>query len=185
MIAAGAPIRIPLGMTIEEALDRVAAHLGSSKRAEHSIFVGDVMRLLAERLGAGAVLWEATGLCHDLDFFSTTDDRRQHGIVSAAWLASDLPDDALEAIRSHDHRTGIPADTPIADALKLADALAIADETIGRDAILALLGSEDEAGLRSAFASRPHLPAMIVNYAAKLCLPLSELATICRKAPAQ
>lgn len=172
-------------MTIEDALDRVATHLGSSKRAEHSIFVGHIMRLLAERLAADTVLWEATGLCHDLDFFSTADDRRQHGIASAAWLAADLPGDALEAIRSHDHRTGIQSDTPIADALKLADALAIADETIGRDAILTLLGSQDEAGLHSAFASRPHLPAMIVSYAAKLRLPLSELAPICRKAPAQ
>lgn len=93
-------------MTIEDALDRIATHLGSSKRVEHSIFVGHIMRLLAERLGADVVLWEATGLCHDLDFFSTADDRRQHGIVSAAWLAADLPAAALEAIRSHDHQTG-------------------------------------------------------------------------------
>src|SRR5262245_4901364 len=98
-------------MLIEEARNRVATHLGSGKRAEHSGFVGYVMRLLAERLGADTSMWEAVGLCHDLDFFDTADDRRQHGILVANWLPKDLPPEALEAIRAHDHRTGIQANT--------------------------------------------------------------------------
>lgn len=136
-------------MTAEEALGRVEAHLGTSKRAVHSIFVGSTMKGLAQVVGASAQTWEVVGLCHDLDFFDTVDDRRQHGVLVAEWLAQDLPTEALDAIRSHDHRTGIEANTPLADALKLADALAITDETVGRETVVHLLDNDEEAELLS------------------------------------
>jgi putative nucleotidyltransferase with HDIG domain len=172
-------------MLIEEARNLVAAHLGSSKRAEHSVFVGYVMRSLAERLGADITIWEVVGLLHDLDFFNTADDRRQHGILTANWLANYLPPDALDAIRAHDHRTAIQANTAIADALKLADALAIADEMAGRETIVDLLNVGDKERLRSVLASRSYLAKMIVEYSQRLRLPLSELAIIYRNAPPQ
>ena len=170
-------------MLIDEARNRVVTHLGSTKRAEHSVFVGCVMRLLAERLGADISIWEAVGLCHDLDFFDTADDRRQHGMLAANWLANDLPPEALDAIRAHDHRTGVQANTPIADALKLADALAIADEMASRATIIALLSVDDKEGLRSVLASRSYLPEMLVEFSQRLHLPLSEVGIICRDAP--
>jgi hypothetical protein len=37
-------------MTVEEALERIEAHLGTSKRATHSIFVGYAMKGLAQIL---------------------------------------------------------------------------------------------------------------------------------------
>jgi predicted hydrolase (HD superfamily) len=172
-------------MLVEDARNRVTAHLGSSARAEHSVFVGHVMKLLAERLGAEIVMWEVVGLCHDLDFFDTADDRRQHGILAADWLANDLPAEALDAIRAHDHRTGVQANTPIADALKLADALAVADALKGRETITALLSLGDKEGLRSVLTSRSHLSLMIEEFSRKLRLPLSELAQVCRNAPLQ
>jgi putative nucleotidyltransferase with HDIG domain len=98
-------------MLIEEARYRIMARLGSSKRAEHSLFVGHIMKFLAKQLGADLSLWEAAGLYHDLDFSVTANDRRQHGILAANWLANDLPMEALDAIRAHDHRTGIQAHT--------------------------------------------------------------------------
>jgi putative nucleotidyltransferase with HDIG domain len=172
-------------MLIAEARNRVAAHLGSSKRAEHSIFVAYIMRRLAERLGTDDTMWEAVGLCHDLDFFDTAGDRRQHGILAATWLESDLPPEALNAIRAHDHRTGIEANTAIADALKLADAVAIADETAGRETLVAVLEAEDIDELRAVLASRPYVPGMIVTYSLRLAVPISAIAPICRNAPAQ
>jgi predicted hydrolase (HD superfamily) len=166
-------------MLIEEARNQVMAHLGSSNRAEHSVFVGHIMRLLATRLGADITTWEAVGLCHDLDFFNTTEDRRQHGILAASWLANDLPPEALDAIRAHDHRTGIKADTPIAEALKLADALAIAVETAGSEAIVRILVVDNKEELRTVLTSRPYLPQMIEGFSQRLRLPLAELAHIC------
>jgi predicted hydrolase (HD superfamily) len=167
-------------MLLEEAHRQVAARLGSSDRAQHSICVGRVMKVLATRLGADGAIWEATGLCHDLDFFVTADDRRQHGILAASWLAGDLPPDALAAIRAHDHRTGVKADSAIADALKLADALAIAIETVGRYAVVRLLEADDVEKLHSVLANRPYLPRIIVEHSQKLGMPLVELAHICR-----
>jgi predicted hydrolase (HD superfamily) len=172
-------------MLIEEARNQVVARLGSSKRAEHSVFVGHIMRLLATRLGTDITSWEAVGLCHDLDFFDTTEDRRQHGILATSWLANDLPPEALDAIRAHDHRTGIKTDTPIAGALKLADALAIAVETAGREAIVCLLAVNNKEELRSVLSSRPYIPQMIEELSLKLRLPLAKLAHICRDAALQ
>jgi predicted hydrolase (HD superfamily) len=172
-------------MTVEEALERVRSHLGTSKRATHSIFVGYAMKRLAQVYGANAPLWEVVGLCHDLDFFETYGDRRKHGILVAEWLAQELPADALEGIRSHDHRTGIEANTPLADALKLADALAIADEIIGREAVVQLLDNDKEVELRNALTTRPHLPDMMIRYTRRLDITMPDLALICSRAPAQ
>ena len=44
-------------------------HLGETSRANHSRFVGYIMRQLAGVFAAPAELWEVVGLCHDLDFF--------------------------------------------------------------------------------------------------------------------
>jgi predicted hydrolase (HD superfamily) len=90
-----------------EALDLIHKHLDDTPRAAHSRFVGYVMRELASALGANVHLWEITGLCHDLDFFVTSSDGSQHGLLTVRWLAGQLPDDALAAIAAHDHRTGI------------------------------------------------------------------------------
>jgi predicted hydrolase (HD superfamily) len=172
-------------MILEEARNRIRAHLGSSKRAEHSIFVGYVMRCVAERLGADAQLWEVVGLCHDLDYFETADDKRRHGVLVADWLAKDLSLDALDAIRAHDHRSGIQANTTLANALKLADALAVADVVVGRETIVRLLDINGGEGLRALLADRPYLPDMIIDFSQRLHLRLSELAFICGKAPPQ
>jgi predicted hydrolase (HD superfamily) len=109
-------------LTKARALDLVHKHLADTPSAAHSIAY--LMRELASIFNANADIWEMTGLCHDLDFFVTSGDSRQHGLVTIRWLAGQLPDDALQAIAAHDHRTGIQSDTIIADMLNLADALA-------------------------------------------------------------
>lgn len=70
-------------MSTEEATSLIATHLGVTTRARHSVFVGFLMAKLAEALGEDRILWEVTGLCHDLDFEETADDRSRHGIVTA------------------------------------------------------------------------------------------------------
>ena len=172
-------------MTLEQARAAVPRHLGASRRAEHSVFVAHAMRGLAESLGTDADLWEIVGYCHDLDYFETAEDRSRHGVLVADWLAGDLPAEALDAIRAHDHRTGFRSDTMIADGLRLADALAIVDARLGRDRAGELGAALGESELRAALAAQPYLAEMVIGIATRLKVPLSRLAEICRSGPAQ
>jgi predicted hydrolase (HD superfamily) len=170
-------------LTVQAALELVHRYLGTSPRARHSIFVGFVMHHLAEPLMADGTLWEITGLCHDLDFEATADDPTRHGLLAAQWLAGELPEAALLAIRAHDHRSGIAADTPIAHALKLSDALAVISEALG-DRTMAVLDNPDaEALLARQFATRPYLPALLLAHSRRLGITLPALARICALAP--
>ena len=82
------------------------------------------MRKLAKQLGEDADLWEVVGICHDFDEEVTRADRSKHGLLTAEWLADDLPVAALDAIKAHDHRTGFVSDTPLAgkESFKIATA---------------------------------------------------------------
>lgn len=64
----------------------VSQHLATTPRAAHTRFVAYLMRQLARIFAADADLWEVVGLCHDLDFFETRDDRSQHGLLTVRWL---------------------------------------------------------------------------------------------------
>lgn len=144
------------------------------------------MRLIARSLGEDEPLWEIVGICHDLDFDVTKQDPSKHGVVAAQWLRDDLPPDALLAIQSHDHRTGISSDALMADALKLADALAVAEVQIGREALLTALTNDDpEAALAASFITRPYLPGIVLKHAGTLGLTFSRLREICALAPRQ
>ena len=122
-------------LSIGDAHRLIDTHLGNSARAVHSQFVGRLMRRLAERTGGDPLLWELVGLCHDLDYEVTAGDWSRHGLVAAEWLANDLPSEGLDAIKAHDHRTGVISSLPISHALKLADALAIAHDHLGPDLV--------------------------------------------------
>ncbi|MCD7059397.1 HD domain-containing protein [Pelagibacterium xiamenense] len=172
-------------ITLEQAHERVERYLGKSGRARHSIFVGYLMRRLAERLGGDTNLWESVGLCHDLDYFETADARHLHGVIAASWLDDDLPSDALTAIKAHDHRTGIHADTLLSDALKLADALAVADVAIGRSWMKTLRDSASWDMLRAKTSDRPYLAPIIADLAGRHDLSLPVLADMCLAGPPQ
>src|SRR5258707_235124 len=105
-----------------EALDLVRRHLGETARATHTHVVACLMRALAAEFTGDAELGEIVALCHGLDYFATADDRAQHGLLTVKWLGDRLPPAAQQAIAAHDHRTGIQADTVLADMLKVADA---------------------------------------------------------------
>ena len=107
-------------------------------------------------------------------------------MIATDWLRNDLPEAALLAIRSHDHRTGVESETPLADALKLGDALAVAEMDIGRDAlVLALNSNSPEIALNELLTSRPYLPSLILVPAARIGVPLLRLGEICASAPIQ
>ena len=164
-------------LTIAEAHRLIADHLGASARATHSVDVGHLMRQLADACGGDPLVWELTGLCHDLDYETTKHDWPRHGLVTADWLHRQLPENALLAIRAHDHRTGVVCDQPICRALKLADALALAADGLGPEASTVLTAPDE---LFARFPGRPYLPQMILENAAALDVPLPMVATIVR-----
>jgi putative nucleotidyltransferase with HDIG domain len=165
-------------LTEAAALELVARHLGDSPPAAHSIQVGRLTALLAEALGADVELWRATGLCHDLDYLKTRDTPERHGPLAAAWLAGDLPPEARSAIAAHDHRAGLTDTSQLAQALRLADALAIAHELQGQALCAALRQADSEPALAPLFPERPWLATMIAVGAAELGLATPALAAM-------
>lgn len=173
-------------LSTEEATSLIATHLGSTTRARHSMFVGFLMAKLAEALEEDRLLWEVTGLCHDLDFEETAEDRSRHGMVTAEWLKDDLPATALLAIQSHDHRTGVSSESPLSVALRLADAVAVGELDIGREEMVqALCGASPVDRLGEVLAERPYLAKLIIGPADELSIPLASLAAMFRTAPEQ
>jgi len=88
------------------------------------------MAALAEGLGEDAGLWETVGLLHDLDYDQTRSDTSRHGVLGAEVLKGRLPEEAIHAIASHDHRSGVKPETILDHSLILADALAILMEEV-------------------------------------------------------
>jgi predicted hydrolase (HD superfamily) len=167
------------------ALDLVHEHLDDTPRAAHSRFVAYVMRGLASVFAADADLWEITGLCHDLDFFVTSGDWSQHGLLTIRWLAGRLPDDALQAIAAHDHRTGMRSDTLIADMLNLADAVAIIDKRFGRDLFRQVDNVDAYATLRNHLGDRAYLADILDRRASKHRLSFGCIGDIVTAGPPQ
>ena len=95
-------VREETGMTRDQAFTLLTARVQTDSLLKHSLATEAIMRELAPRFAADPDLWGVTGLLHDLDFEDTRDDPAQHGRKTAELLAaSDLPQDALEAILRH------------------------------------------------------------------------------------
>ena len=156
----------------------VSQYLATTSRAAHTRFVAYLMRQLARTFAADADLWEVVGLCHDLDFFQTCDNWSQHGLLTVRWLGDRLPADAQLAIASHDHRTGVQADTLLADALKIADVLAVINAKLGRNVLSEVKGTETLGALRSRLVDRAYLCDILERHTQKRGLPVSRAIDI-------
>ncbi|AZO76970.1 MULTISPECIES: HD domain-containing protein [unclassified Bosea (in: a-proteobacteria)] len=172
-------------LSIAEANALVAQHLGDAPRANHSRVVAHVMRRLAEALSQPAALWEVVGLCHDLDFFEVHGDWSRHGPLAVEWLGDRIPPEAQHAIAAHDHRTGIEADSLLADSLKAADAITVIDEKLGRQALRAIDTASPYAALRSQLGRRAYLADMVEHYALKHGFVFERLVGTVADAPEQ
>jgi hypothetical protein len=92
-----------------------------------------LMRIVARQLDVDQSLWGLVGLLHDLDYDETRGNRAEHGLLATQRLKGRLPEEGLDAIRRHDHRTGLQPETSIDYALILCDAVAlILEESNGR-----------------------------------------------------
>ncbi len=172
-------------LSIAEADELVVRHLGDAPRANHSRVVAHVMRKLAEALSEPAELWQVVGLCHDLDFFAIQGDWSRHGPMAVEWLGDGIPPEARQAIAAHDHRSGIAADTLLADSLQAADAITVIDEKLGRPALRAIDVASPYAALRSLLGRRAYLADMVEHYALKHGFPFESLVGTIVDAPEQ
>lgn len=111
-------------ITREDALARLKAAGASESLMRHSLASEAVMRALAHRLDSDTVLWGITGLLHDLDYPATEANPERHGLESADALANDLPEAALQAIRSHNSEyNGVPPQTCFDYALRCGESV--------------------------------------------------------------
>lgn len=88
-------------ITREDALGLLVAKNFPENLVQHSLASEAVMRSLAEKLGADPEIWGLTGLLHDLDYPATAATPEKHGLEAAKELQNLLPEEALQAIRSH------------------------------------------------------------------------------------
>ena len=88
-------------ITRTEALNLLHEHGTSESLMRHALASEAVLAALAKRLGQDTTLWSLTGLLHDLDYPQTECAPENHGLVGASILQEHLPEEALEAIRSH------------------------------------------------------------------------------------
>jgi putative nucleotidyltransferase with HDIG domain len=115
-----------LGLTREEALGLLNAHVRTEKLIKHCLATEAVMRRLALRLNEDEETWGLVGLIHDLDFDETKDDMSRHTLVAAVILRScGVPEEYVGAIVSHCESTPgwTPRSTPLQHALASSEAI--------------------------------------------------------------
>ena len=132
---------------------------------------------MAKRLGGDKGEWELVGLLHDIDYDSVLGEMALHGVRAAESLAGKVSVEGLEAIRSHDHRTGFEPRGVLAESLRFTDAVAVLVEDQG------LRGPTGEAALerdvRLGSPQKPWIGKIIESfrqaYGVQLSMVLNEL----------
>ena len=133
-----------------------------SSRRDHMLLVGRIMAVLAGGLGGSRGLWETVGVLHDIDYDQTVEDRSKHGVVAANMLRGKLPEEALYAVMSHDHRTGFKPFSNLDHSLVFADALAVLAEEGGLEK--PVTDAELEAALTKVSAEKPWIRETVDGY---------------------
>jgi hypothetical protein len=133
-----------------------------NSRRDHMLLVGRIMAVLAGGLGGTRGLWETVGVLHDLDYDQTKDDRSKHGVLAANVLRGKLPEEALYAVMSHDHRAGFTPFSKLDHSLVYADALAVLAEEGGLEK--PVTGEALETALTRLSAEKPWIRETLEAY---------------------
>jgi uncharacterized protein len=96
-------LKLVITMNRTEAILLLKEKITEPVLIKHSLAVGAIMKGLATELKEDPELWEATGILHDIDFQTTKDDHKQHGILAQEILKDKLPPESLYAIKAHNH----------------------------------------------------------------------------------
>lgn len=111
-------------MTLKkEPMDFLNENISNENLKKHMIAVSAIMRGLARRFGEDEETWMVTGLLHDVDYERVGGDMERHGLVSAEMLEGRLPENCLHAIKAHNERTGVKAESLLDKSLIAADAV--------------------------------------------------------------
>ena len=115
-------------LTRSDALALVQEYTANEALRRHMYAVEIAMRAMAERAGEDPERWGLVGLVHDFDYerfpnaaHSATEEHPAEGVRILA--ARGLPDDMQRAILGHATYSGVPRDTPMAQALFAVDEL--------------------------------------------------------------
>ncbi|MCU0620465.1 MAG: HDIG domain-containing protein [Gemmatimonadales bacterium] len=115
-------------ITLPQARALVEEYTASEPLRRHMEAVAIAMRAMAGRLGGDPDEWELVGLLHDFDYErfpnaarSPTEEHPAEGVRILAGLG--LPTAMQRAILGHATYTGVPRDTPMAQALFAVDEL--------------------------------------------------------------
>ena len=108
----------------EEALKLLAKYLKNKNLIKHSLAVEAILKEMAQKLNEDEKLWALTGLLHDMDFEYTKEEPEKHTQITTQILADLLPDEGINAIKSHNykHTNQLPT-TALDRALIAADAV--------------------------------------------------------------
>jgi len=115
-------------LTRDDALALMHQYTASEPLRRHMYAVEIAMRAMAERAGEDVEAWGLVGLLHDFDYerfpnaaHSATEEHPAEGVRILS--ARGLPDASARAILGHASYTGVPRDTPMAQALFAVDEL--------------------------------------------------------------
>ena len=107
----------------EQALALLHEWVENPNLRKHCYAVEAAMRAYARRLGGDEERWGLVGLIHDFDW-ERHPDRERHPVQGVAVLrARGWPEDVCRAVLGHATYTGVPRDTPMAQALFACDEL--------------------------------------------------------------
>ncbi len=111
-------------ITLEEARSLLRKEITENNLLKHCIAVSAIMKGLAKKLNEDELLWQITGLLHDIDYEQTKNNHAQHGLIAAEMLKEKLPSDALQAIKAHNfENTSVLPKSKIDIALIAADSI--------------------------------------------------------------
>lgn len=111
-------------MNREEALKLVEEKIKNKNLVKHCLAVEACMMSLASHFGEDEKVWGLTGLLHDIDYEETKEDAHKHSVVGAQMLKDlDLPQNIVDAVRTHNEMHGEAPESRMAKALFCVDPL--------------------------------------------------------------
>jgi putative nucleotidyltransferase with HDIG domain len=112
--------------------DEAIQLIKNTSKYSHALLVSAIMVEIAKKLNEDVGLWEIVGLLHDIDYDEVKGNMQRHGIVATEKLKGRIPNDAIHAIKAHDHRTEFKPKSRLDKALIAADSMAALIEKLGK-----------------------------------------------------
>jgi putative nucleotidyltransferase with HDIG domain len=112
-------------LTREEALALVKKNVTKRNSIFHMFAVEAIMKNVAKYLGEKEILWQLTGLLHDVDYEKTERNPMEHALLAEKILSNyDVPSDVVRAIKAHNYiHSNVEPESNMEKALIACDAV--------------------------------------------------------------